>query len=74
MKNIQGSIVALVTPFAEDGKVNFDMLGELLEFHVAHKTDGVLILGTTGESSTLSHNEDDEVVKYCVEKAPGASR
>lgn len=71
MKNIQGSIVALVTPFAEDGKVNFDMLGELLEFHVAHKTDGVLILGTTGESSTLSHNEDDEVVKYCVEKAAG---
>lgn len=71
MKNIQGSIVALVTPFAEDGRVNFDMLGELLEFHIEHKTDGVLVLGTTGESSTLSHNEDDEVVKYCVKKVDG---
>ena len=71
MKNIQGSIVALVTPFADDGKVNFDMLAELLEYHIAHKTDGILVLGTTGESSTLSHHEDDEVVSFCVKTVDG---
>lgn len=71
MRNIQGSIVALVTPFGDDGKVNFEALDELLEFHIAHKTDAILVLGTTGESSTLSHSEDDEVVKFCVKQAAG---
>ena len=38
-RNIKGSIVALVTPFSPDGSVNFDKLGELIDFHLAHKTD-----------------------------------
>ena len=49
---IKGSIVALVTPFHEDGSVNFEKLKELVEWHVANQTDGILVLGTTGESST----------------------
>ena len=65
---IKGSIVALITPFHEDGSVNFEKLGELLEMHVASGTDGILVLGTTGESSTMSHEEDDSVVKYTIEK------
>ena len=43
--NIRGSIVALITPFHEDGSINFEKLGELLEFHIANSTDGILVLG-----------------------------
>ena len=70
-KNIKGSIVALVTPFHPDGSVNFDKLGELIDFHLAHKTDAILILGTTGESSTMSHEEDNAVCEYTVKRVSG---
>lgn len=66
---VKGSIVALVTPFHEDGSVNFEKLGELVEFHIAHKTDALLVLGTTGETPTMTHEEDDSVVQYAIEKA-----
>ena len=59
MFNVKGSIVALITPFHEDGSVNFEKLGEILEWHVANHTDAILVLGTTGESSTMTHEEDD---------------
>ena len=59
--DLKGSIVALITPFHEDGSVNFKKLHELLEWHVANHTDGILVLGTTGESSTMTHEEDDAV-------------
>ena len=62
---IQGSYVAIVTPFHEDGSVNFEKLKELSEWHVQSGTDGIVALGTTGESSTMTHEEDEEVVK-CV--------
>lgn len=71
MFNVKGSIVALITPFHEDGSVNFEKLGELLEFHVASHTDAILILGTTGESSTMTHEEDDSVVEYTLKKVAG---
>lgn len=64
---IQGSIVALITPFHEDGSVNFEKLKELVEWHIAKKTDGILVLGTTGESSTMTHEEDDSVVACVIE-------
>lgn len=67
----KGSIVALITPFHEDGSVNFTKLKELIEWHIAHKTDGILILGTTGESSTMSHEEDDAVVACTISTAAG---
>ena len=65
---LQGSIVALITPFHADGTVNFERLGEILDWHVAQGTDGILVLGTTGESSTMSHEEDDEVCRYVVNR------
>lgn len=68
---IKGSIVALVTPFHEDGSVNFDKLKELLEWHVEQKTDGILILGTTGESSTMTHEEDDAVCEFTLKQIAG---
>lgn len=64
---IKGSIVALVTPFHEDGSVNFEKLKELVEWHIAIQTDGILVLGTTGESSTMTHEEDDSVVQCVIE-------
>lgn len=65
---VKGSILALVTPFHEDGTVNFEKLGELLEWHIENSTDGILILGTSGESSTMSHEEDDAVALYTIER------
>ncbi|MGI6752493.1 MAG: 4-hydroxy-tetrahydrodipicolinate synthase [Anaerovoracaceae bacterium] len=71
MKRIEGSMVALITPFNEDGSINFDKLGELIEFHISHKTDGIVLLGTTSESPTMSHEEDAEIVKFAVDLAKG---
>lgn len=71
MFNVKGSIVALVTPFHEDGTVNFEKLKELLEWHVENKTDAILVLGTTGESATMTHEEDDAVVKCTLETIQG---
>lgn len=65
---VRGSIVALVTPFLPNGEVNYEKLGELVDFHLQNKTDALLILGTTGESSTMSHEEDDEVCRYVVNR------
>lgn len=64
-----GSAVALVTPFKDNGDVDFDKLKELVEFHVVHKTDAIVICGTTGEAATLSHEEHLECIKKCVEFA-----
>lgn len=71
IKNLKGSIVALITPFKEDGSVNFAKLDELLDFHLSHKTDGLVILGTTGESSTTLHEEDDEICRFTIKKVNG---
>lgn len=65
---LKGSLVALVTPFNDDGSVNFDVLGELIEYHINNKTDGLVVLGTTGEASTMSFEEEVEVIKYSVKK------
>lgn len=71
IRNLKGSIVALVTPFHADGSVNFDKLRELVEWHIENKTDAVLTLGTTGESSTMTHEEDDDVLRCVIETAAG---
>ncbi|MBP3851411.1 MAG: 4-hydroxy-tetrahydrodipicolinate synthase [Erysipelotrichaceae bacterium] len=68
---IKGSIVALVTPFNEDGSVNFEALTNLLEFQISNGTDGILVLGTTGESSTMTHEEDDSVVEHTMKVVNG---
>lgn len=62
-----GAGVALITPMNEDGSVNYDKLRELLEFHVANKTDAIIICGTTGEASTLSDEEHLECIRFACE-------
>ena len=66
-----GSGVALVTPFLEDGSVNYDKLDELIDFHCENGTDSLIICGTTGESSTLSEEEHMDVIKFAVERTKG---
>lgn len=68
---IKGSIVALVTPMTETGAVDYLGLEQLIAFHLKEQTDGLLVLGTTGESPTLSEEEEEEIVRFTVEKANG---
>ena len=69
-RSFQGSLVAMVTPF-HDGRVDEAKLRELVEFHVANGTDGLVPCGTTGESPTLTHEEHKRVVEIVVQQARG---
>ena len=64
---IKGSIVAIVTPMFEDGSLDRDSLRKLLDWHIAEGTDGIVIVGTTGESATVSPEEHCELVKLAVD-------
>jgi len=68
---IKGSIVAIVTPMFEDGSLDRDALRKLIDWHAAEGTDGIVIVGTTGESATVSPDEHCELVKLAVEHAGG---
>lgn len=68
MSVFKGAAVAIVTPMFSDGSVNYEELSRLIEFQIANSTDAIVICGTTGEASTLSHEEHLEVIRYCVEK------
>lgn len=65
---LKGSIVALVTPFNEDGRINEDKFKRLVDWHIENKTDGILICGTTGESATLTHPEHKKLIELAVEE------
>lgn len=71
MLRIQGSIVAIVTPFNQDGSVNFSKLGELVDWQIQNGTDGIVALGTTGESATMTDEEDDAVCEYVLKRVNG---
>jgi 4-hydroxy-tetrahydrodipicolinate synthase len=71
MKPIVGSIVALVTPMHEDGSVDYDGLRRLIDWHIAEGTDCIGVVGTTGESPTLSVEEHCEIIRVSVEHAQG---
>jgi len=71
MSIFTGSGVAIVTPFNADESVNYDKLDELLDYHCNHKTDSIIICGTTGESSTLSEEEHMDVVKFAIDRVKG---
>ena len=62
----KGSSVALVTPFEKDGNVNYFSLKNLIEYQLANGTKALIILGTTGESSTISFEEREKIIKFCV--------
>ncbi|MFY0965263.1 4-hydroxy-tetrahydrodipicolinate synthase [Clostridioides difficile] len=64
----KGSAVALVTPFTKDNKVDFDKLGELVEYQIANGTDAIVSCGTTGEANTMTDEEQLATIKYVVEK------
>ena len=68
MAIFKGAGVAIVTPFKENMEVNYDKLGELLDYQIENSTDSIVICGTTGEASTLTHEEHLECIRYTVEK------
>ena len=68
MSIFTGAGVAIVTPMTETGEVNYPKLHELLEYQIANGTDSIIICGTTGEASTLSHEEHLEAIRFTVEK------
>lgn len=68
MAIFEGAGVALITPFKENGEVNFEKLEELVEEQIAGGTDAIIACGTTGESSTMTHEEDDEVIRFICNK------
>ena len=71
MKPIVGSIVALVTPMTDDGGIDFNALRGLIDWHIAEGTDCIGVVGTTGESPTVSMAENCEIIRVAVEHAAG---
>jgi 4-hydroxy-tetrahydrodipicolinate synthase len=68
---IKGSIVAIVTPMQEDGSLDKDGLKKLIDWHIAEGTDAIVIVGTTGESATVSVDEHCELIRLAVEHCAG---
>jgi 4-hydroxy-tetrahydrodipicolinate synthase len=68
---IRGSIPALITPMLEDGKVDYPTLRKLIDWHVAEGTDCIGVVGTTGESPTVTVDEHCEIIRVSVEQAAG---
>ena len=71
MKPIVGSIVALVTPMCSDGSIDYPGLRKLIDWHIAEGTDCICVVGTTGESPTVSVDEHCEIIRVTVEHAKG---
>ena len=71
LDHIRGSLVAIVTPMQADGSLDMDGLSALLEWHIASGTNGIVIVGTTGESATLSSDEHCDLVAHCVNVVNG---
>ncbi len=66
-----GAGVAIVTPFKDNGEVDYEKFAEMVEYQIENGTDAIIVCGTTGESSTLTHEEHLEMIRYCVEKVNG---
>lgn len=71
MAIFKGAGVAIVTPFHEDGSINYEKFAELTEEQIAGGTDAIIVCGTTGEASTLTHEEHLDLIKFCVETVKG---
>ena len=71
MKPIVGSIVALVTPMCDDGSIDYPALRKLIDWHIAEGTDCIGVVGTTGESPTVTVEEHCEIIRVSVEHAKG---
>ena len=68
---LTGSLVAIVTPMLDDGRLDFVRFRELIDFHIAEGTDGIVVAGTTGESPTISFDEHKDLIRRTVEYAAG---
>ena len=66
MQVLQGSLVALVTPLNEDGSVDYDSLKKLIDWHIDEGTNGIVSVGTTGESATLNVKEHLDVIDFTI--------
>ena len=71
MAVFKGAGVAIVTPMYADGRVNYDKLKDLLEYQIENGTDAIIICGTTGESSTLTHGEHLNTIKFAIDQVAG---
>lgn len=71
MAIFKGAGVAVVTPMCQDGKVDYERFEQLLEFQIKGGTDAIIVCGTTGEASTLTHEEHLDVIRYCVKTVAG---
>ena len=71
MAIFKGAGVAIVTPFHEDGSINYEKFAELVEEQIAGGTDAIIVCGTTGEASTLTHEEHLDLIRFCVETVHG---
>jgi 4-hydroxy-tetrahydrodipicolinate synthase len=71
MSIFRGAGVAIITPFHQDGSVNYEKLEELIEYHCKHQTDSIVICGTTGEASTLTVEEHMDCIRFTIERTRG---
>ena len=71
MAIFKGAGVAIVTPFHEDGSINYEKFEELVEEQIAGGSDAIIVCGTTGEASTLTHEEHLDLIRFCAEKVNG---
>jgi 4-hydroxy-tetrahydrodipicolinate synthase len=73
MKNtiFTGAAIAIITPMYADGTINYEKLGELIDYQIANSTDAIVICGTTGEASTMTDDEHLECIRFAVEKTAG---
>lgn len=71
MPIFKGAAVAIITPFHENGEINYPKLAEILDDQIANHTDAIVICGTTGESSTMTHEEHLETIRFTVEHVAG---
>ena len=71
MQPLQGSFVALVTPMNADGSLDFNALGDLIEWHIESGTNGIVAVGTTGESATVSIPEHIKIIEKTISFTAG---
>lgn len=66
-----GAGVAIITPFQSNGEVNYEKFAEQIEYQIANETDAIIVCGTTGEASTLTHEEHLDVIRFCIKQTAG---
>ncbi len=71
INDLKGATVAIVTPFNEDGSIDFESFDKLIDFHLNNGTDGLVVCGTTGEAATMTKEEDASVIGRAVERVNG---